>query len=176
MKAIETTSSFVLPDRRIAVAGDWHGDAGWVKTALRALSRIAPDITTVLHVGDASARAGGRADILITHESPAGTPVEAVKRILRTNPMGFPKASLVESAASRVRVARVSEAIQPSIHVHGHMHAPGAGVSEGGRRVISLGCNGQQSNLAVVDLADLSIDVPSLREIRGETQRVTGRP
>ncbi|MEW1835946.1 metallophosphoesterase [Microbacterium sp. NPDC079995] len=270
MRALETTESLILPDTHIAVVGDWHGDAGWAKAVLRALARTAPEVVTVLHVGDfwmdlrkmdqiadafsiervlwtvgnhepfpaitplaeahpgqairvsqsvwllprpfrftvggrqilslggatsvdrywrspgewhpeesitdeqvATAQAGGRADIFVTHESPARTPVQAVKRILRTNPLGFPKESLVESAASRVRVAKVSEVVQPSIHLHGHMHAPGAGVLADGRRIISLGCNGQQSNLAIVDLANLSIDTPSLREIRSETPRET---
>lgn len=273
MKALETASTFALPDPRVALAGDWHADTGWAKTTMRALDRIAPDVETVLHLGDfwmnlakmdqinaafgikrtlvtlrnhepwaelvelfeahpdravrvsktvwmlprpfrftvagrrvlsfggaasvdrywrgpgeshpgeiitddevTKAQAGGRSDLLLSHESPAGTPVQSVRRILRTNPMGFPRAALVESAASRVRVSKVSDAVMPSIHLHGHMHAPGAGTKEDGRRVISLGCNGQQSNLAIINLEDLSIEVPSLRELREPDANPGGRP
>lgn len=262
MKVLETATIIDLPDRRVAVCGDWHGQAGWARLALRGLSRIAPDVSTVIHAGDWSmnlsesdeicaafgiervlvvpgnhdypalsgvlnahpgvavrvsrstwllprpfrisvggrtvltlsgatsvdrywrrpndwspdetltdadvtaAISGGPADILITHESPSDTPVRAVRNVLRTNPLGFPRESLVESAESRARVSRVWDAVNPPLAFHGHMHAPGGGTTSDGRRLISLGCNGQEGNLAIVNLGDLTVEVPSLRELR----------
>lgn len=42
----------VLPDERVAVCGDWHGNQGWVRTLGRAIPALAPDITTTLQLGD----------------------------------------------------------------------------------------------------------------------------
>lgn len=122
------------------------------------------DITDT-HVEDAIR--GGAADVMICHESPAGTPVRVVRDILRTNPMGFPKEALIESAASRVRVRQVWDAVSPRVLCHGHMHAPGGGTTSDGRRVISLGCDYQASNLVILDMSDLELEVPSLHDVRG---------
>ncbi len=262
MKVLETAAVIDLPDGRVAACGDWHGQAGWARLVLRGLTRIAPDVSTVVHAGDwsmnlstsdeicaafgiervyvvpgnhdypalsevlnahpgvavrvsrstwllprpfrmsvggrtllalsgatsvdrywrlpgewspdetitdadvAAAISGGPADILVTHESPSDTPVRAVRDILRTNPLGFPRESLIASAASRVRVRRVWDAVNPPLGFHGHMHAPGGGTTPDGRRLISLGCNGQEGNVAIVDLRDLTVEMPSLRELR----------
>lgn len=93
--------------------------------------------------------------------------MRVVQQILRTNPLGFPRESIVESAASRVRVSKVWDAVRPELLMHGHMHAPGAGVTEDGRRVISVGCNEQEGSLGILDLRDLSVAFPSLKTIRG---------
>lgn len=263
MKVLETASVFDLPDERVAVCGDWHGNVGWVGTAVDAISRIAPDVNTILQAGDwwmdlprsdkimrnggiervlvtlgnhepwpeitkvqnahpgeavrvsrstwilprpfrfsvggrsflslggatsvdrywrpaslwhadetitdehvHAAITGGPADVMITHETPAGSPVEVVRRILRSNPHSFPQESLIESAASRIRMGQVWNSVRPELLLHGHMHAPGAGQAEDGRRVISLGCDGQEGSIAILNLADLAAEVPSLYEIR----------
>lgn len=265
MKTFESRAHFELLDQRVAFAGDWHGDSGFARLAVRGLTRLAPDVKTIFHAGDwsmnlhesdqicrafgiervlvcvgnhddhrtitplldahpgeairvsestwimprpfrvtvggrallvlsgaasvdrywrlpgewshdetitddhvAAAIAGGPADLMLTHESPSDTPVAAVRRILQTNPFGFPRESLIESAASRVRVRQVWDAVNPRILLHGHMHAPGAGTTEDGRRVIALGRNGQEGNIAILDLQNLTVDAPSLRELRGD--------
>lgn len=43
MKVLETAAVIDLPDRRVAVCGDGHGQDGWTRLVLRGLSRIAPD-------------------------------------------------------------------------------------------------------------------------------------
>ena len=52
MRVLETQPVIDLPDRRVAVAGDWHGNLGWVKTVGRGIHRLAPEVTTVLQLGD----------------------------------------------------------------------------------------------------------------------------
>ncbi|MFJ6678611.1 metallophosphoesterase [Microbacterium sp. NPDC091382] len=249
---------------RVAVAGDLHGSESWLRNVMRTVRSEAPDVTTILQLGDwwmdldasdelasefdiervgvvpgnhdpypafqhlldahpgkavqvskstwifprpfrirgmgrdilafggatsvdrywrtpaewfpeetitdeqvAAAIAGGPADIMLTHESPAKSPVKAVRQILRTNPHGFPRESIIESAASRVRLGKVWDAVRPDLLCNGHMHAPGAGQTEDGRRVISFGCNEQEGSLGILDLRDLSVEFPSLKTIRG---------
>ncbi|KQR49808.1 hypothetical protein ASF87_10315 [Microbacterium sp. Leaf161] len=269
MRALEYATSIVLPDQRVAVCGDWHGNVGWARMIARVLPRLAPDVTTLLHLGDwqmppgetdeafadtsiehiyvtvgnhedfgqitplldkhpgdavrvsdltwilprpgrltiggrrvlslggaasvdrqsriegltwwpdeavsdqnvAEAIAGGPADLMLTHESPAGTPVRPVREILRTNPHGFPKAALEASAASRAQVSKVWDAVRPELLAHGHLHAPGGGKTEDGRRVASLGRDGQNWNLGILDMKTLRMATPSLAIIRGMADR-----
>ncbi|KQO98807.1 metallophosphoesterase family protein [Leifsonia sp. Leaf264] len=39
-------------EHRVALAGDWHGNVTWVQTILPKLHRAAPDVKTILHLGD----------------------------------------------------------------------------------------------------------------------------
>lgn len=142
------------------------GGASSVDRAYRTEGRDwwAEEAITDEHVAEAIA--GGTADVMLTHESPSGTPVRAVREVLRTNPFGFPKDALAESAASRDRVAHMWNTIRPSLLMHGHLHTPGGGMTADGRRVVSLGCDEQQGHLAFLDMQTLEIDAPSLRQIR----------
>ncbi len=114
----------------------------------------------------AAAVAGGPADVMLTHESPAATPVRAVRELLDTNPHRFPTKALAESAQSRAQVSAVWDAVRPTLLMHGHMHAPGGGLTDDGRRVVSLGRDAQQDNLALLDMTTLTLETPSLTEIR----------
>ncbi|SBS72839.1 hypothetical protein MIPYR_30251 [uncultured Microbacterium sp.] len=58
------------------------------------------------------------------------------------------------------------DVVQPALLMHGHMHAPGAGVADDGRRAISLGADTQAGHLVLLDMATLTVEIPSLREIR----------
>ncbi|QDE35598.1 metallophosphatase family protein [Microbacterium foliorum] len=269
MRALEYTSTTALPDQRVAVCGDWHGNIGWARTIARVLPYLASDVTTMLHLGDwsmpeaeideifaetgierilvtvgnhepfdqispllnqrpghavrvskltwflprparltiggrrvlslggaasvdrrsriegltwwpdeaitdehiAAAIAGGPADLMLTHEGPAGTPVRPVREILKTNPHRFPDAALEASAASRARVSEVWDAVRPELLAHGHMHVPAGGKTNDGRRVASLGRDGQEGNLAILDMPTLKMATPSLAIIRGMTER-----
>ena len=115
--------------------------------------------------------AGGPADLMLTHEGPDGTPVNAVRAVLSSNPMGFPDDALADSLLSRRRVAKVWDLIQPRLLAHGHMHAPGGGQTDDGRRVASLGCDGQQGSIAFLDMFTLTMQTPTLRDIRDAAGR-----
>lgn len=269
MRAFERVDRITLPDQRVAVCGDWHGNIGWARTIARVLPYLASDVTTMLHLGDwgmspeeidqvfahtdidrilvtvgnherfdqitpvldehpghavrvskltwflprparltiggrrvlslggaasvdrqsriegltwwpdeaisdehvAAAIAGGAADLMLTHEGPAGTPVRPVREILRTNPHQFPKEALEASAASRARVREVWDAVRPELLAHGHMHVPAGGMTDDGRRAASLGRDGQEGNLVLLDMATLKMATPSLAIIRGMTER-----
>lgn len=114
---------------------------------------------------------GGPADLMLTHESPAGTPVRAVREHLRKNPHRLTKTALEASAASRAQVSKVWDAVHPELLVHGHMHAPGGGMTEDGRRVASLGKDTQEGSLGLLDMNTLKMVTPSLRQIRDAAER-----
>ncbi|WP_298866419.1 metallophosphoesterase [uncultured Microbacterium sp.] len=119
----------------------------------------------------AAAIAGGPTDLMLTHESPATTPVGAVRELLGTNPNRFPTAALADSAQSRARVSEVWDAVRPELLMHGHMHTPGGGIAEDGRRVVSLGRDVQEDNLAFLDMSTLTLETPSLQEMRNAARR-----
>lgn len=264
MRVLETSARIVLPDSRVWVCGDWHGNVGWVQTTLPALRRLDAQISTMLHVGDWAMEAapvdywckragidrvlvtlgnhepygaysplleahpgkavrvsdvvwllprpfrfeiGGReflslggaasldkrwrvegkdwwpdeiitdadvaaacigpADVMVTHESPDSTPIAAIARVLEANPHGFPADALEESAASRARVGRVWRAVRPELLVHGHFHITGSGVTEQGQSVVSLGRDGSEGNVAMLDVMSLTVDIPPLKLLRG---------
>ena len=265
MRVSEHAERISLPDRRVAVCGDWHGNADWARLVARAFPSLAPDVTTLLHLGDwqmsprevdtifadtnidrfyvvlgnhddygqitplldrhpgeavrvseltwilprparltiggrsvlalggaasvdresrqegrtwwpdetitddhvATAVAGGRADLMLTHESPANNPVRAVRQVLRTNPHRFPRMALEASAASRARVSEVWDAVHPELLIHGHMHIAGGGQTDDGRRVASLGRDGHEWNLGILDMQNLRMATPSLAVLRG---------
>lgn len=272
MKALEYASHLKLPDTRVAVCGDWHGNIAWVRTLASALPVLAPDVTTILQLGDwwmapaaqddafadsridtvlvtlgnhepwdritplldahpgssvrisqtawllsrpAYLTIGGRrvlslggatsvdkawrkpgvswwpdedvtdehvkaaimgaandepADLMLTHESPDLTPVNAVRAVLHENPMGFPDDALYDSANSRSRVGKVWAMNYPELLIHGHMHVPGGGQTSDGRRVASMGRDTQQGNLGILDMRTLKMVTPSLRQIREAAQ------
>ncbi|MGS0561370.1 metallophosphoesterase family protein [Microbacterium aurugineum] len=264
MEAFEYADQISLDDQRVAVCGDWHGNIGWVRTLARIIPALAPDVTTILQLGDwwmdpvltdeifegteirriyvtlgnheprseitpllderagaavrvsavtwllprparlsiggrrvlslggaasvdrlwrvggagwwadevitdeqvAAAIAGGPADLMLTHESPARTPVRAVREVLRTNPMEFPDETLAESKESRERVTRVWDSVRPELLMHGHMHVAGGGATDDGRRVSSLGRDAMQGSLAFLTLGTLRLDVPTMQHMR----------
>ncbi|MFB4353207.1 metallophosphoesterase [Microbacterium sp. LS_15] len=264
LQVLDLATDITLPDQRVAVVGDIHGNFRWLDIVARAVRTLAPDVSTILQLGDwamepdttdealdgtgieriyvvlgnheswnqitplldahpgaairvskitwllprpgrltiggrsvlslpgavsvdkawrqegvswfkdeeitsehvKAAIAGGPADLMLTHEPPAGTPVRAVQEILRTNPFGFPDDALRDSANSRARVAKVWNIVYPELLIHGHLHAPGGGQTEYGLRVASLGQDGQQGNLGILDMRTLRIETPSLRQIR----------
>jgi len=248
---------------RVALAGDWHGNLGWVQLAIPVVHRFAPDVTQILHAGDfgywpgreqkgflagvdfwaktagistilvtpgnhehwdrlnalfdaspdepvqisdvvtmlprgyrftlggrkfmsfggaasvdfeyrtpgatwfkteiptdedvARAIAAGPVDVLITHETVDGG-TRASQRALDSNPLNWSLDALDYSALSRGRVTRVWDALRPKLLAHGHMHSPDFITLPDGRRVISLGRDRQERNMAILDLETLEME------------------
>ena len=105
----------------------------------------------------ARAIAAGPVDVLITHETVDGG-TRASQRALDSNPLNWSTEALDYSALSRGRVTRVWDALRPKLLVHGHMHAPDFITLPDGRRVISLGCDRQERNMAILDLRTLETE------------------
>ena len=95
---------------------------------------------------------GGYADILITHESPEDSPIKAVKEILRSNPRGWTDEALKYSLESRIKISEVWDSVRPKLLIHGHMHVPGQAYALDGRKIVSLGRDGQDMNTFLLDV------------------------
>lgn len=98
--------------------------------------------------------AGGATDVLLTHEAVDGG-TALVEEVLRSNPLGWTHEELAYSALSRSRVTEVHRALHPQILVHGHIHLKAERQLDDGRRIYSLGADGDAGNLALLTLPDL---------------------
>lgn len=105
---------------------------------------------------EAAAVSGGQTSLLLTHESPTRA-VPSVQAALAKNPDGYPPEALAISATQRARIQKVSDAVRPSLHLHGHMHAFGEAEIDG-RRVISLDRDTFPGNAGVLDMTTLTFN------------------
>lgn len=142
------------------------GGASSVDKAFRTPGRDWFDQELITERMEAEAIAGGSADLLLTHESPVQA-VPEVRSILASNPFEFPADALAVSAAQRERVQRVSDAVQPGLHLHGHMHVCGDLELEDGRRVVSLDRDTFAGNAGVLNMRTLEFEPLPLSAIRG---------
>ena len=74
--------------------------------------------------------AGGHADVMLTHDSPASPycvpPVEEIlRRNVRDNPMGWPADSLAYADEGLARLTRAVLGVAPRLLAHGHFHVAG---------------------------------------------------
>ncbi|KYJ98121.1 metallophosphoesterase family protein [Microbacterium sp. CH1] len=150
------------------------GGASSVDKAFRTAGKDWFEDELITEPMEAAAIAGGPADLMLTHESPA-IAVPEVQRLLTNNPHDFPPEALAVSAAQRERVQRVSDAALPRLHMHGHMHVYGKFEREDGRTVVSLDRDTFACNAGVLDLAGLAFSPLPLNEIRGGRRRYKHR-
>ena len=104
---------------------------------------------------ESDAVAGGRVNLLLTHESPIDA-IPVVQEILTANPDGYPREALELSAAQRARVQRVRVEVQPRLHFHGHMHVYGEHNVADGARLISMDRDTHARNAGVLDVRELT--------------------
>lgn len=81
-----------------------------------------------VHVGDAVA--GGHAEVMLTHDSPASPYCvpeveEILRRNVRDNPMAWPASSLAYADEGMARLTRAVLGIKPLLLAHGHFHVAG---------------------------------------------------
>ena len=266
-------TDLTLPgEARVAIAGDWRGSIGWVQQALPWLHRAAPDVRTVLQLGDfgywpradppgkeflaaidywcrrsglerilftpgnheywpdllklfaehpdrmvqvteyawaiprgyrftlggrgfmsfggaashdAQHRVEGRTwfreeistkeeadvamvdpkmDILLSHDTPAPTP--QIKEIIRRGRLEHDIDFQIRDGAARRRLFYVWDYHRPKVAFHAHFHTAGLVELPDGRRIYSLGKDGQETNLSVMDLRTLDVDW--LADVRNE--------
>ncbi len=107
--------------------------------------------------------AGGRADVLVSHDCPAGVPIPGVD-IDREQPPPWPQIELLRAAEHRGILRGVVEAVQPRRIWHGHYHVAYARVVDlgyGPVQVTGLDCDGTSmaANVQIVNLAELAAQV-----------------
>jgi hypothetical protein len=106
----------------------------------------------------------GEIDVMVMHDAPNGG-TDAVQRIMDIPPhlSMFPTEGIIASLEHRDIVDRAVEIANPKVFVHGHFHAPDFKITDE-RTYVSLGCNQQVMNLALLDLEDLSVKFLDLNE------------
>ena len=107
------------------------------------------------------AAAGGPADVLISHDCPAGVVIPGIDD--RRNPPPFPAEEIRRSYDHRMLLrAAIADQAQPSVIWHGHYHVSYRIVADlgyGPVMVNGLDCDGSSldANVAVVNVADLLV-------------------
>ncbi len=106
--------------------------------------------------------AGGRADVMLTHDSPApGVPL--VEQIVANNPMGWSDRALAYAAAGRARLTAAYEVVQPALLVHGHYHVYDEVLRERSdgtqAHLVSLDCERTRGNLALLEVDSLTVQL-----------------
>lgn len=110
---------------------------------------------------------GGYADVLLTHDS-AAPPwcTDAVARIVRGNPHGWPDESLAYAQEGIDLVTRAVLGVRPRLFAHGHFHVAGETTvrlpgADHDTEVWSLAANGDAGNLRLLDLTTLREPTPA---------------
>lgn len=143
--------SFHIGGRRVLSLGG----ASSVDKSFRTLGKDWFEEELITEEMERAAIATGTASVLLTHESPVeAAPV--VLEIITDNPDGYLPDAVAISAAQRERVQRVSDAVTPALHFHGHMHTYGDITFDNGRRVVSLDRDTSAGNTGILDLNSLS--------------------
>jgi hypothetical protein len=111
--------------------------------------------------------AGGKIDVLATHDSPGGLDIPAWSR--------WPADAIADSELNRDRINRAITEVRPDIVVHGHWHLRyGERAEIGGHGVEVRGLSNEDDQaVAVLDLADGRVvgNFPTLDDIRALAAR-----
>jgi Icc-related predicted phosphoesterase len=98
--------------------------------------------------------AGGRADVMVTHDSPApGT--EAVNRI-RATPGGWRDDALKYAAHGTEIITEAWTSVDPDLLIHGHFHTQGEVTLRSGQRIVSLAAETHPGNVVLLDLTTMT--------------------
>lgn len=103
-------------------------------------------------------------DIMMTHDAPDGG-TDRVQRII-DNPdyTMFTRNGFAYAAEGRALMNHAVSGVKPKMFVHGHFHAADQKKDET-THWVSLGCDHQANNLAMLDLATLDVEfIPQLDE------------
>jgi hypothetical protein len=100
----------------------------------------------------------GHADVMLTHDSPDGG-TAAVQQIIDTPAAKSPWSieGLNYAREGRLLMNHAVEGVRPKLLAHGHFHAPDDTGPQAGTRYLSLGCDNQQMNVALLRLDDLAV-------------------
>lgn len=94
--------------------------------------------------------AGGHAEIMISHDSPApGTPF--ANRI-RATPNGWSTDALAYADVGARRITAAWDAVAPDVLVHGHFHVQDTVTLPSGQRIVSLAAEENPGNVLLLNL------------------------
>jgi hypothetical protein len=109
---------------------------------------------------------GGQADVMLAHDAPAEPwQTSRVAEICRANPQGWSADALAYAAVGRKRLTAAFLGVQPRVFAHGHFHTQDEANldfpnSDRQCRVVSLACDGERGNVALLDLTCLAVTWP----------------
>lgn len=117
---------------------------------------------TITQIDAHQATAGGRADVMVCHDTPAGYEIPGL-----LPPGTFPAEAYVEADAHRVLLRQIVDEVQPAFLWHGHYHSRYQRTVELGDSqltITGLDCDGSsyERNIDVVDLVQLRQSLPVL--------------
>lgn len=100
----------------------------------------------------------GHAEIMLAHDVP-NLDIPVLRRILTSNPGGWPELALAYAAIGRDRLDTAYAGVRPRLYAHGHYHVQGDVLIDG-TRVLSLSKDDAGGNLVLLDLAadDLGVN------------------
>ncbi len=110
--------------------------------------------------------AGGPADVMVLHDSPAPPWCTApVRTIVEDNPMEWPQVILDEADLGMAQVTRAVLGVRPRLVAHGHFHVAGEAVvrlpgAAHDTTIWSLAARLDPGNVRVLDLETLADPVP----------------
>lgn len=151
---------FTLDGVTVAVCGGAHS----IDRQLRNPGRSWFEAERISDADVARCAAGGAADILISHDAPAGW---TIPNIISDGDLPPRLAAELASCAShRAQLARIFDALTPALVVHGHYHSAYTTVIDtpwGSVDVVGLGCDGTAGNVALLNCDAGEWSVTSLR-------------
>lgn len=118
------------------------------------------EVITDEHV--AATVAGGPADVLLLHDSPAPPwCTSPVREIAEGNPNDWPDEILAEADEGMAQVTRAALGVRPRLVAHGHFHVAGEAVvrlpgADHDTTIWSLAANGDPRNVRLLDLSTLT--------------------
>lgn len=156
------------PTFRLSVGGRTFLSVGGATSAdiafrTEGVDRWPQEAISALNVEIASR--AGPVDVVLPHEAPDFTPIVKVRREMEARHHDYGPDAADAMRSSRRRLDKVIDAVQHRLHAHGHVHVAGRGVTDAGRRVISMGRESHPANIARLDLATLDVRYLEEREI-----------
>jgi hypothetical protein len=102
-------------------------------------------------------REDGYADVMLCHDAPSGG-TDEVQRILdNPDPTMWTDRGLRYAHEGHALMTHAIAGVRPKVYAHGHFHAAGMKQVDD-TLFVSLGCNRQANNLAVLDLDTLTVE------------------
>jgi Icc-related predicted phosphoesterase len=115
------------------------------------------DTETIRYEDVMRCREAGYADVMLCHDAPDGGTDEVQRIIDNPDPTMWTQSGLRYAAQGRVTMNHAIAGVKPRVFAHGHFHS--AGMKQVDETLfVSLGCNNQANNLALLDLDTLQVE------------------
>ncbi len=104
------------------------GGAHSVDRLMRTEGRSWWDREHISVIEAARAKAGGKVDVMVTHDCPDGVDIPGIASDPAADQSGWPKSEIIASANHRKLLRQVCDEVKPDFLFHGHYHRHYAGI------------------------------------------------